>query len=211
MRGVRYAIRLRPFIYVLGMTACSSGAVLLLGKIGLFLFWVLTLGSATLCAWVFHLPRKRLALHEAAHAVAAWWQTDHPHVLCMTIRFQQGMVRYASVGHEWEILERASKAELYARLVTTLAGIAIERHLYGSPNICGSSDLSSAELIARTMGKRFAGRTSKVALESALADAHTLVVRYEHDIHRLAHELDRNHRLGYDQVRNVLGPRPSAD
>jgi ATP-dependent Zn protease len=159
-----------------------------------------------------HLPRRVMAVHEAAHAVVAWHTAHHGRPTVAVIGPMMGYVDYDELGSNASMDEvlRAPLPVLQARTIGFLAGIAAELHLGRSPVMGGAPDLLKSILCARAYAMRSRAH-SEAFLEECYAASREAVARHWTSIERLADALEQDGSLDADAIAAILGPRPSPN
>jgi cell division protease FtsH len=113
--------------------------------------------------------RRRIAAHEAGHAVVATALGEEVHRVSAVSR-GRGLGSVGLDSGEDAVL--LSSAELFERIVVTVAGRAAEEMLLGTPSTGGEADLERASALARDMVARFgmSPRVGRVRLVGTAAD-----------------------------------------
>lgn len=169
------------------------------------------------CFWMTRLPWPRFeeipdhrrAVHEAGHAVLAWFGGIE--VLSASIEIDVennsgGRVVYATKHHTIHVYDRRA---VNVMVVCKLAGPAAEEEVYASVTEGCSGDWSGTEVLIKAYSK-WGGRVDSRALfRESWSLALELVKEHRAQILLLASEIEQRRTLSGDDIEKVLGPMPT--
>jgi cell division protease FtsH len=120
--------------------------------------------------------RRRLAVHEAGHAAAAWWSPESDPVWKVTIipRGQTLGATHLLPGEERHVMD---EGRLRAQLRVMLAGRAAERLLLGSVSNGADDDIARTTRLARAMVGRWGMSEAIGPLDLRESDEHPFLGR----------------------------------
>ncbi|MBI4347703.1 MAG: ATP-dependent zinc metalloprotease FtsH [Elusimicrobia bacterium] len=178
--------------------------------------------------------RKRVAVHESGHTVAAMFSPGAEPVQRVTI-IPRGKALGVTVQMSEEDKRLHTRQELEGKLATLLGGMAAEEVLFGDAQVTTgpASDIEHVRRISLLMVKKFgmSGRLGPIAYEdqgysqetarllddesrrlvrAVYAKVKALIVSRRAELERLAAELEKKETLTGAEVRQTLGLPPAV-
>lgn len=177
------------------------------------------------------LERRRTAIHEASHAVAAWFDPHLPKVKAASIKRGATTLGHVIVKWKWRHDANATRETWLALIRFSLASYAGERLCLGTHARGVWGDLQEATKLAWEMSARFGmGKALGAASIDGLAREPTVAARlnkeaiatvklcqrqvahrlkrHKQKILALAAELLERKKLRTKELKAILGPRP---
>jgi hypothetical protein len=147
------------------------------------------------------MPAELIRFHEAGHAVVAWFHPSIDPVTEVVVTPYGG-----SVSYDRAPFLLMTPAELIANATAGLAGMAVERRLYGRFSIGCINDLLICERLAGLLRERN-GIPEDAALDELFRRAERIVASRWREIALVAEELRLDGRLDTADLERLLGPR----
>lgn len=150
--------------------------------------------------------RRRMAYHEAAHALVAW------HLPRCGMSPALAALRWPTKGFvKWTVHTGAVSEE--EQIAVYLAGIAAECRHFAYPCVGGIFDLAQAEGRAAppkdpVLRRRDRRAAREATLHRGLKLAHGTLIAHEQRLHALANALLLYGELDTTRIERILGPRP---